>query len=660
MLKPLLIEIGVEELPAIPFLKELPNIEKKWLDILEKNSLTCDFQFFYTPRRLTLWHREFKVKQDDEVAEIWGAPKAIAEKNPKALESFANKNSVKVEEVEFKERNNQEFLYIKKEIIGKSSVELIGEMVEEFIKSLNFGKTMRWNGDFEFIRPIRWLLAMLDDKQIDFEVFGVKSSNKTYGHRNFKDEIYIDFCGTYFCQLDKKGVILYQDERKKRVLDGIKSLENKHGFNVEIDTDLLDEVVAITEYPNAVLGSFDEDFLVMPPEVIITSMKEHQRYFPVFKDGKLTNHFIVASNAHTNDFTKVASGNERVLKARLSDALFFWNNDLKNGLNSDGLKNIIYMKGLGSIYDKQVREAKIATTLANKFGVEAEKLEKAVMLSKADLLTEMVYEFTELQGLMGYYYATKFGEDIDTAIAIKEQYSNESSNLFSALLSISTKLDSIMALYSINSIPKGSKDPFALRRAAISIIKLILDHNININLEELVNEIKSNYKEFNTNLVIEFIFERLFNYFNSNPSLIKAVIASGESDILEISKKLNALEEIVESEGFKDSFNTFKRVANISKDVNIDDELNINETLFENEYEKSLFTEFNKTKEEIKDSSYLEKMDKLFSLKSTIDNFFDNTMVNAEDENLKNNRKNLVASVYKEFLDIADIKEISI
>ena len=660
MLKPLLIEIGVEELPAIPFLKELPNIEKKWLNVLEKNSLACDFQFFYTPRRLTLWHREFKVKQADEVVEIWGAPKAIAQKNPKALESFAKKNNVKIEEVEFKDKNNQEFLYLKKEIKGKESQELIGQMVEEFLKSLNFGKTMRWNGDFEFIRPIRWLFAMIDDKAINFETFGVKSSNVTYGHRNFKEAISINFCGTYFCQLDKKGVILYQDERRKRVLDGIRSLQNKYDFEVEVDSELLDEVVAITEYPNPILGSFDEEFLVMPPEVIITSMKEHQRYFPVFKDGKLTNHFIVVSNAHTNDLSQVVAGNERVLKARLSDALFFWNNDLKNGLNNEGLKNIVYMNGLGSIYDKEVREAKIAKILANKFNIDSTKIEKAIMLSKADLLTEMVYEFTELQGIMGYYYATKFGEDSDIALSIKEQYTNESSNLFSALVSISTKLDSIMALYSINNIPKGSKDPFALRRAAIAIIKLIQDHKININLEELVDKIKENYKEFNTNLVIEFIFERLFNYFDSNPSLIKAVIASGDSDILEISKKLKALEEIVESEGFTDSFNTFKRVSNISKDININDELTIDENLFENEYEKALFNEFNQTKETIKNASYLEKMDKLFSLKPTIDNFFDNTMVNDKDEKIKNNRKNLVASIYKEFLDIADIKEISI
>jgi len=658
MLKPLLIEIGVEELPAIPFLKELPNIEKKWNDILEKNSLECEFDFYYTPRRLTLWHREFPTKQPDRVEESWGAPKSIAEKNPKAIEGFAKKNGISLDEVTYKTKGNQEFLYVKKEIKGKDAKELIPAMIDEFLDSLNFGKSMRWaDKQKEFIRPIRWINAILKDEVISFESsYGVKSSNFTYGHRNYKEPIFIDFVGTYFCQLDKHGVILYQDERRKKILNEIKKIEQDNDVKVEIDKDLLEEIVTITEYPTALLGSFEDKFLELPPEVIITSMKEHQRYFPVYKDDKLTNKFIVVSNAKTDDFSKVIAGNEKVLRARLSDALFFWENDLKNGFNIEGLKNITYMDKLGSMYDKELREAKIAKILAEKFNEDKELIKRAVMLSKADLLTEMVFEFTELQGIMGYYYALKFGEDEKVAIAIKEQYLNTASNKFSAIISIAVKLDTLMSLFSIGKLPKGNKDPFALRRSAIGIINLLKEHNLSLDLDEIINAIKDSYQEFNTNLVIEFILERLYQlYKDINPSVIKAVLASGDTNIVEIDKKIKALNEIVNSDDFDEVFTTFKRVANIIKDYKIGE---VDENLLVEDAEKELFRAY-KEKSSIK-GDYLEKMDALFSLKPQIDNFFDNVMVNVDDEKLKANRKNLIGNIYNSFSNIADIKEITI
>ena len=657
MLQPLLIEIGVEELPAIPFLKELPNIETKWNKLLEENNLECEFNFYYTPRRLTLWHREFLIKQADKEIEVWGAPKSIAQKNPKALEGFAKKNGVSIDKVEFKTKNNQEFLYIKQTIKGKDSIEILPQMVEQFIKSLNFGKTMRWGANKEeFIRPIRWINVMMRDKVVEFESFGVKSGNFTFGHRNFKEPIMIDFVGSYFCQLDKNGVILYQDERRKMILDNITKIQNTHNLKVQIDKELLEEIVTITEYPTPLLGTFDEKFLELPDEVIITSMKEHQRYFPVYKDNKLTNHFVVVSNAKTDDYSKVINGNERVLRARLSDGLFFWENDLKNGFNVDGLKTITYMDGLGSVYDKVLREEKIGLLLADKFGENSDLISKAIKLSKADLLTEMVFEFTELQGIMGYYYATKFGEDKNVALAIKEQYQNNATNKFSAIVSISSKFDTIMSLFSIGKLPKGNKDPFALRRNAIAIINLIKEHNLSFNLVEFLNNIKSNYKEFNINLVVEFIFERLYQLYDVNSSVIKAVLASGDTNIIEIDKKIKALSEIVNSEDFKEVYTTFKRVANIVKNVNIQN-IVVDSSLFQEKAEIELFEAFNNKN---KGNSYIEKIDNLFGLKPEIDNFFDNVMVNVDDEKLKTNRINLIANIYKAFSDIADIKEITI
>ncbi|WP_024787997.1 MULTISPECIES: glycine--tRNA ligase subunit beta [unclassified Lebetimonas] len=657
MLKPLLIEIGVEELPAIPLLKELSNIEKSWLNILEEYNLKTDFNFYYTPRRLTLWHREFPTKQEDKTEEIWGAPKAIAEKNLKAVEGFAKKCGILPNEVEYKTKGNQEFLYFKKEVKGKEAKKLLPEMIEKWLKSMNFGKNMKWGScREEFIRPLRWILAIIEDESIIFNKYCVTSSNFTYGHRFFKDKIFIDFVGKYFYELDKKGVILYPDERRKKILQGIEKIEQKTGVKVEIDEDLLEEIVAITEYPTPLLGKFDEEFLVLPPEVIITSMKENQRYFPVFKNNKLTNAFVVVSNAYTKDFSKIINGNERVLRARLKDALFFYENDLKNGLSIEGLKDIVYMDNLGSLYDKVKREEKIGEILAEKFNVAKEKVNKAINLAKADLLTEMVYEFTELQGIMGYYYAKAQGIDEEIAVAIKEQYSDSASNKISALLNIARNLDTLAGLFSIGKIPKGNKDPFGLRRAANYIIKISLENSIALDFKEILEKIKPFYKNLDTDKLLEFIYERFYKFYNVNPSVIRAVLATDESNILEIDKKIKLMNEIVKSSDFKDLSVTFKRVGNIVKDFDLNT-IKVNEKLFEKEEEKKLWDEFKK----VKNYTDLEKkLDFLISLKPLIDNFFDNVMVNVEDEKTRHNRKSMIASIYKEFLDIADIKEITI
>lgn len=657
MLKPLLIEIGVEELPAIPLLKELPNIEKKWLDILEKYDLKANFSFYYTPRRLTLWHREFPVKQEDKVEEIWGAPKEIIEKNPKALEGFAKKCGIAPEDVVFKTKGNKEFSYFQKEVQGKEAKELLPQMINEWLHSLNFGKTMKWGVcEEEFIRPVRWILCMFEDETVEFNAYCVKSSNITKPHRIFKEDIQINYVGDYFCKLDKNGVILYQDERKAKILREIEKLQKEHNITVEIDEDLLNEIVAITEYPTPLLGKFDKEFLVLPPEVIITSMKEHQRYFPVYKNGELTNAFVVVSNAYTDNFAKIIAGNEKVLRARLSDALFFWENDLKNGLSIEGLKNIVYMDNLGSVYDKVKREENIAKILADKYNADKEKLLKAVNLAKADLLTEMVYEFTELQGIMGYYYAKAQGIDDEIATAIKEQYTDRASNKISALLNIARNLDTLMALFSIGKIPKGNKDPFGLRRAANYMIKIANENGIPLDIKEIINELKPAYKEFDTNQLIEFIFERLYKFYNINPSVIRSVLATGESNLLEIDKKIKLINNMVNSKDFKELSTTFKRVANIVKDFDLNT-ISVDENLFEKDEERILWNEFKKVKEI---DNLEEKLDFLISLKPLIDKFFDNVMVNVEDEKVRHNRKSLIASIYKEFLDIADIKEITL
>lgn len=671
MNKPLLIEIGVEELPAIPFLKELPNIEKKWSDILEKNKLLCGFDFFYTPRRLVLWHREFPVSQPNSVVEQFGAPVKIAYKDGKptnAAIGFAKKCGISVEKLEQIDKGKGPVLYFKQEVEGKESEILLNDMVNEFIHSLNFGKSMRWGSRTDsFIRPIRTLSILLDNKIVDANLFGVKSSNFSYAHRMVSYEPFTyDFAGDYFCKLDKNGVILYPEERRKRILEQMKEIENLHKIKIDIDEELLDEVVAITEYPTALIGNFDEEFLELPEEVIVTSMKEHQRYFAVYKDSKLTNKFIVVSNSKTDDFSAIIAGNEKVLRPRLADGMFFWKNDIANGLSNEGLKNLVFVEGLGSMYEKCEREAKIAQYLAQSFNeTNKELLQKAIMLSKADLMSEMVYEFTELQGLMGYYYAKLANEDKLVYTALKEQYlpdkedSELPSNKFSAIVALSYKLDNLMGLFSVGKIPTGSKDPFGLRRAAAGIVKIAMEHKLPINIDKIITDLSSNYKGLDKSQLLEFFNERLFKIFDVNPSVLKAVLGSGEKDIYEISLKLCALNPIVQSDNFKEISTTFKRVANIIKDINVNKVLEVKEELLEDKEEKELFEAYKVVVSKHYDDYELE-LDSLFDLKPQLDNFFDNVFVNHENEDIKNNRKNLIGLVYQAFRNIADIKEITI
>jgi glycyl-tRNA synthetase beta chain len=672
MLKPLLIEIGVEELPAVPLLKELKNIETKYAKFLEEYSLLCEFEFYYTPRRLVLWHSEFKVSQEDSVEEFFGAPLAVAYKDGEATpaaKGFAKKCGVTLEELSSTDKGGKEVLYYKKDVKGKESVALLPEIIEKWIKSLEFGKTMRWGTSSDkFIRPIRWINVMMADELVPLTLFGVNAAKTTYLHRIAKFGA-LDVSGAkeYFEVLKEGGVTLFPEVRAEKIRADFSQIEKESGLSIEIDEELFEEVVAITENPTALLGSFDEAFLRLPPEVIITSMKEHQRYFPVFKDGKLINKFVVVSNALTDDFSEVIAGNEVVLRPRLADGLFFWDNDLKRGLSTEGLEKITFFKGLGTVTDKIQREEKIASKLFDVYNLNESKedLTRAVKLAKADLMSEMVYEFTELQGLMGGYYAREQGENETVATAIAEQYlpDGEDSDLpstpLSAVVAMSIKLDTLLGLFSVNQIPTGSRDPFALRRAVNGILRIVNEYGFSFDIIETMKELSAGYETIDLEKLESFILERVKRYYKVNPSIIAAVLASGERDLLALGQKIDALNNLVNSEGFSEVSATFNRVANIVKDLDLNAELHVNAGLFEEEAEKSLFARYSDVSSK-KYETYEEELDALLGLKPELDNFFTNVMVNADDEKLKNNRKSLVASVYKSILNIADIKEVSV
>ena len=682
MTQPLLIEIGVEELPAIPLLTIVSNIERSWESILKEYNLSNNFEFIYTPRRLVLKHAAMPLNQEDTSVEFFGPPVVAAMKDGKptqAAEGFARKCGVSFEELGRGEKNGKEVLYFKKEEKGAQTDTLLQEMLEKWLTSMAFGKMMRWGArSDEFIRPIRWLQVRLGDTSVPVELFGVHSDTKTYVHRMVSyDAVDVPAIDAYENILDDGAVMLYPKDREAKILAEFDVLESEHNIIIERDRALLAEVVAITENPKALVGTFDELFLSLPPEVIITSMKEHQRYFPVFENGKITNKFVVVSNAYTDDYSKVIAGNERVLKPRLADGLFFYQNDLKNGLRTDGLEKVQFIDGLGTLADKITRENNIAIRLlalymdrvesgTGKGSAELEKaMDKAVNLAKADLMSEMVYEFTELQGLMGYYYAKALGEDELVYNAIKEQYmpvgegADLPSSVFASIVAMSIKLDTLFGLFSVGKIPTGSKDPFALRRAVNGIVRIVTAYDLPFNIDDIITLIKGNYGAFDTNLLSEFIIERIYKSFDANPSVIAAVLASGERDINEMAKKVAALNEIVSSDVFKEQFSTFKRVANISKELDLDSPMQIDIALFKEDAEVTLYNAYEKVINSTY-HNYKEELEALFGLKRELDAYFDDVMVNTEDETLKINRLHTIGSVYKTFRNIADIKEITV
>ena len=681
--QPLLIEIGVEELPAIPLLKILDRIEKSWKDILAERQLESDFDFLYTPRRLVLRHPAIPVRQADRVEELVGPPVEIAFRDgtpTPAGEGFARKCGVAFEELQRLKKGNREVLYYRREVPGRETEALLPEMIREWITSMNFGKMMRWGDRHdEFIRPVRWLQVRLGDRGVPAELFGVASDTQTYLHRMVSfDPVEVPDIGSYASILEEGRVILDPARRRERIRKDFAAIEAESDLRIEEDEALLNEVVAITEYPKALMGSFDAKFLELPPEVIITSMKEHQRYFPVFDAaGNLSNHFVVVSNAVTDDYSQVIAGNERVLRPRLEDALFFYRNDLKRGLTIEGLEKIQFIDGLGTLRDKVDRERNIALRLAGIYMDELEHetgrsaleieglMDRAVTLAKADLLTEMVYEFTELQGLMGYYYAKALGEDPLVCTAIKEQYRPEGegaelpSTIFSSILAMAIKLDTLLGLFSVGQIPTGSRDPFALRRAVNGIIRIVTRYDLSFDIPAILELLADQYAPFDRQRLEEFILERVYKSLRANPSVITAVLATGERDINELAKKVAALTEILERSESRDLFTTFKRVANISAEVDLSGDLSVDPALFGSEEERKLWEAFKRTQER-EYADYREELEALFALKPILDAFFDAVLVNAEEAELRQNRQHLVASIYKAFLSIADLKEISV
>ncbi|GAA9514441.1 glycine--tRNA ligase subunit beta [Helicobacter pylori] len=695
----LLVEILVEELPAQALLNEYKEMPKKLHALFQKRALEVGkIEIFYTPRRLCLLVKDFPILTQETKEEFFGPPVKIACNHQDKTQGlnelglgFYQKLGLKdYQHFQTAFKNNKEVLYHAKIHEKEPTKDLIMPIVLEFLEGLNFGKSMRWgNVEKSFIRPIHNICVLFNGENFnDIEVkeYGFKTKQATKAHRQEGfDFIQVDSPKAYFEVLEKNHVILDPKKREAKILQEIKELETKHNIIVEIDRDLLDEVVAITEYPSALLGEFDKAFLKLPGEIITTSMKENQRYFAAFNQKSqesptLHNGFIVVSNAINKDKQKIIAGNQKVLKARLSDAVFFYENDLKKPLDNAPLESVVFVQGLGTLKDKMEREAIIAQYLTQKYASSLnmslekalELVGRAVRIAKADLLSEVVYEFSELQGIMGYYYALKQNENELVALSVKEQYLPASENaplpssVFSAIVALSLKLDSLFSLFSVGKIPSGSKDPFALRRLSFGLLKIVAHYGLGFDLKaDLKNlfEKVGVYQSFDLEVLEKFLLERFNNLIDCNPSIIRSVLNTNERDIVKIIQKVKALKRFLDDPKNAQKkellFSAFKRLANINKDRNPNESSEFSISLFKELQEHALFEAFNAIKTSAFESLD-SKIEAYFGLHTPLEEYFKSVLVMDKDIEIQKNRKNFLWGVYQSFLEIGDIKEIAI
>ncbi len=686
-MKDLLLEIGTEEIPA-GFLNDLLiGIKEKFLVLLEENLIEVgEINVYATPRRISVLVENVAEKQKVKMVSIQGPPVKVAYKDGKptrALESFLEKNSLTLENIKVIDTPRGEYVKADKEVGGKDVFPLLKELLEEFIKSIHFPKSMRWNATgVTFARPIRWLVALWGNEIIPLEYAGVKAGNITKGHRFLSGNVEIIAPVNYKELLLKNMVMVDQENRKSIIVNQLKELANKVEGKIPSNEELLSEVTYLVEYPVVLMGKINEKFLDLPDEVIITSAQHHQKYFTaVDQNGKLLPYFFTVSNMPVADTSLIVKGNERVLKSRLEDAEFFFREDLKKPLESllEKLKGVTYQKKLGSVYDKIIRDLKIGQVIAEDLNWMNiwEKIERTIKLSKCDLLTNMVYEFPELQGIMGKEYALRQGEDNDIAIGIFEHYLPRFSDdrlperKTGIVASIADKLDTVVSGFAVGLKISGGQDPFGLRRAAIGILQIILGKDLYLNLSrgidaaiESVEEqgIKSKATADDIEEFFKVRFENIVGEYGYRRDLVRAVIDEDFSKPVVALKKIKAIAEFLEDPSFKDLSVVYKRVLNILKNKEPDLEIFSPNLLIE-QSERNLweaFEDFKQVFEQyLEKMSFREAMESILHLKPVIDKFFDDVLVMAEDEKLRNNRLALLTFINMEIRKLADFSKIT-
>lgn len=675
----LLFEIGTEEIP-VRFMESACNQIKEFISkgLGEARLNYGDLQVWGTPRRFALLVKDLDALQEDCSVEVKGpAQKSAydaAGNATKALEGFCKGQGVSLDDVFVKELNGVPYIYATKHSAGQATAELLPAMLIDCVHKIYFPKPMRWaDQEMRFARPIRWLVALWGNEVLPIEIAGVKAGRYSRGHRFLStDHVEITCPLKYQDIMRENFVMVDQEERKALIWQQIQEVAKSCGGSVKEDEELLEEVTYLLEYPTALVGNFDESYLALPPEVIITPMREHQRYFPVYgKDGKLINKFITVRNGVAEHIETVAAGNEKVLRARLSDAEFFWQEDLEKSLdgNVEKLRDIVFHEKLGTIYQKMERTQAIAAYLGEQLGLdngELEKLQRAVFLLKADLVSSMVYEFPELQGIMGEYYGQKAGEPKEVSVAIREHYlprfagDDLPESKIGMIAAIADKIDSIVGMFAIGLIPTGSQDPYALRRQATGVSQIIIQKQLPVSIAGVTQTACKLFagqlgihvdEEKVLNDVTMFFEQRLENILSENGvgyDVIHSVTAVIPDDLYQAKLKADAIAAFKQTEQFAHLMGGFKRAANLCKN-NAGEVTAINPQLLTDPAEKALYESILLVEKEVnvlvKQAQYEGVLSQVATLAPAIDGFFEAVMVMDENEAVRNNRLALLQKI---------------
>ena len=670
-----LLELGTEELPPKLLLKLSKALKDNLSSELEKLSIKSDsIKAFATPRRLAISISELQSKQQDQVLEKKGPSTQSPEM---AINGFAKSCGVDVSELEKKELGGKEYFYYSKEETGQSVGELLPEAIEKSIKDIPITRAMKWgSSDYSFVRPVHWLVIMLDKNIVPAKIMGLESNRITKGLRFIDPIIELKHAKDYEQVMSDKAQILVDfAKRKELIRDQVLSVAQKNNAEVVIDESLLDEVCALVEYPRAFSGSFDKKFLDIPQEAIISAMKSHQKYFHLVDiQGQLLPLFISVANIESSNIKAIVDGNERVIHPRLADSEFFWNQDKAKKLEErlPDLDSVMFMKSLGSMGQKAKRIESLSSHISDLVGFDQKASARAGLLSKSDLLSEMVGEFADLQGIMGGYYATNDGETQAVSVAIREHYQPRfagdkvPSTNEGLVVAIADKLDTISGIYGIGQAPTGSKDPYALRRLALGLLRILLEAKIELNLKSLIDySLNLHLKEVDRSCgddIYSFMMDRLKAYYkdaNIDSNVYEAVLAVSPESPLDFHLRVEALNEFTQSENSKSLIEANKRIANILKDSNEKNET-LNPKILIDDSEIKLFNASESLSKKLSGSKdYQEVMKSLIDLKDSIDSFFDNVMVNTDDDKLKSSRLALIRKIRLLFLSVADISYLS-
>ncbi|WP_296594145.1 glycine--tRNA ligase subunit beta [Methylophaga sp.] len=683
-----LLELGTEELPP----KALSTLSEALLKGVEKGLTEAELTFstskaYASPRRLAVVITGLQTHQADRNIEKRGPAVTAAfdeEGNPtKALQGFARSCGVDVDALETLETDKGAWLIYREKQTGQAATELLPEIVKQSLAALPIPKRMRWGSlSEEFVRPVHWLILMLGDEIIPASLLGVQSNQLSYGHRfHHPQAIRISSPQTYAPQLLSEGHVMVDfAERREAIRGQVNELASQLGGQAIIDDELLNEVTGLVEWPVALSGEFEKRFLELPSQALISSMQGHQKYFPVEDaTGKLLPFFITVCNIESRDPAQVIAGNERVILPRLSDAAFFWDTDRKRPLadRQEQLKTIVFQNQLGTVFDKSQRVAKLAGFIAGKIDGDKYLAERSAMLAKCDLVTEMVGEFPELQGIMGSFYARLDGEQEELALAMDEQYLPRFAGdalpqgKTGQALSLAEKIDTLCGLFGIGQPPSGAKDPFALRRAALGVLRIIIENNLDLDLAELLQQSVQSYDKQLTETdivapVMQYLFDRLRGYAadaGHHGDVFEAVLAIQPTRPLDFMQRMQAVSAFREMEQAEALAAGNKRIDNIlRKNGAYEASHHLNPDLLEEAAEHKLAETLQQVSADVapmmKKADYAGVLRRLADMRDSIDAFFDEVMVMAEDEAIRHNRLALLNQTRALFLGVADISRL--